>query len=65
MYPDDGKEKVCSVIEHKGSYGHEDDLLEIMGLLTDGESKHDDVVGFLSANNVFERIKKDYEACVK
>lgn len=34
----------CSVIEHDGSYGREQDLLEIMGLLTNEELKHDEVV---------------------
>ena len=44
-YPDI-KNKECSVIEHIGSYGHEQDLLEIMGLLTDGET--DDNYGKLA-----------------
>lgn len=57
-YPDI-KNKECSVIEHIGSYGHEQDLLEIMGLLTDGETD-DDVLGYLNAENVFERIRKHY-----
>ena len=38
-------EFVCSVIEHNGSYGRDDDKLELMGLLTKDESKCDDVVG--------------------
>ena len=59
------KIKECSVIEHDGSYGREQDLLEIMGLLTDKELQNDDVVGFLSAENVFERIKKHYEKAGK
>lgn len=53
--------QVCSVIEHYGSYGHKDDLLEIMGLLTEEEKEYDEVVGYLSAENVFNRIKKHYE----
>ena len=53
-------EKGCSVIEHYGSYGHNQDLLEIMGLLTPEESEHDSVVGGLSAENVFIRIRDDY-----
>lgn len=61
LYPADGIENKCSVIEHKFSYGHQQDLLEIMGLLTDEELKYDNVAGFLSAENVFERIKKDYK----
>ena len=55
----------CSVIEHEGSYGHSQDLLEIMGLLTEEESKYDEVVGYLSAENVFERIKNNYEKAGK
>lgn len=61
LYPADGIKRQCSVIEHSYSYGNEQDLLEIMGLLTDEEVEVDDVVGFLSAENVFKRIKKDYE----
>ena len=52
--------RVCSVILHSGSYGHEEGLLEIMGLLTDEESEWDSVVGYLSAVEVFERINKHY-----
>ena len=55
----------CSVIEHEGYYGHSQDLLEIMGLLTEEESKYDSVVGYLSAENVFERIKNNYEKAGK
>lgn len=53
--------RVCSVVEHLGSYGHTNDKLEIMGLLTDEESQYDEVVGYLSAENVFERIWKHYK----
>lgn len=59
-YPNDEK-TVCSAIEHNGSYGREDDKIEIMGLLTDEESKYDGVVGWLTAEEVFNRIKKHYE----
>ena len=55
----------CSVIEHYGSYGHLDDLLEIMGLLTEEESRDDDVLGHVSADEVFQRIKKHYEEHIK
>lgn len=55
------EECVCSVIEHNGSYGHDDDKIEIMGLLTDEEYEEDTVVGWLTANDVFDRIKKHYE----
>lgn len=47
---------VCSIIEHDGSYGHQGNLLEIMGLLTEKESECDDVVGWLTSDNVFNRI---------
>lgn len=55
------KNRVCDVICHQGSYGGEKGLLEIMGLLTEEEAEHDDVVGYLTAENVFNRIKNHYE----
>lgn len=61
LYPVEGIENRCSVIEHIYSYGHDKDLLEIMGLLTDEEVKHDSVVGYLSAENVFHRIYRDFK----
>ena len=50
----------CDVICHEYSYGGEDGLLEIMGLLTEEESEYDSVVGWLTADNVFARIYTDY-----
>jgi hypothetical protein len=49
---------VCSVIEHEFSYGREKDLLEIQGLMTEQEmeEEQDTVLGYLTADNVFERI---------
>lgn len=63
-YPSSSK-CVCSVIEHSFSYGAGNDLLEIMGLLTEQEKAEDvcddsAVKGYLSAENVFERISKHY-----
>ena len=58
--PNDGN--VCSVIEGMGTYGREQDLLEIMGLLTDEECKEDSVMGYLTAEDVFNRIKTHYES---
>lgn len=46
----------CSVIEHDYSYGNKRDLLEIMGLLTPEESAQDSVAGYLTADDVFNRI---------
>lgn len=59
-YPD-RENCVCSAIEHDGSYGRQADKIEIMGLLTDEESQYDDVVGWLTAEDVFNRIKTHYE----
>lgn len=50
--------RLVSAIEGSGTYGSEDDLLEIMGLLTEEEKKEDTVVGWLTAENVFNRIMK-------
>ena len=56
---------ICSVILHKGSYGHEVGLLEIMGLLTKQERRFDQVVGFLTAQQVFTRIKNHWNSTKK
>ena len=49
------------VIEHIGSYGEEDDLLEIQGGLTAKEYERDSVLGYLTAEEVFKRFKYCYE----
>jgi len=41
-----------------GTFGSQEDKIEIMGLLTDEEAEHDSVLGYLTAEEVFERIKK-------
>lgn len=53
----------CSVIEHDLSYGSRKDLLEIRGLMTEKEiqDEDDDVLGFLTAQDVFNRIEKHYK----
>ena len=62
VYPSHGaRNVVCSVIEYTGSFGARLDLLEIKGLLNPDERKFDLVVGFLTAENVFGRIKRDWE----
>lgn len=52
---------VCSVIYGWGSYGYDEGLIEIMGLLTPEEEECDDVRGYLTADDVFNRIKKHWE----
>ena len=52
--------RLISVIQGYGTYGENKDLLEIQGLLTNKERKLDGVAGYLSASNVFKRIKKNY-----
>jgi hypothetical protein len=53
-------ETVCSAICGKYSYGGLDNLIEIMGLLTDEEAEGDEVVGFLLPEEVFARIAAHY-----
>ena len=54
------KDVICDVICHQFSYGGNQGLLEIMGLLTNEEVKWDDVVGYLTAKDVFKRIVAHY-----
>ena len=49
---------VCDVICHEYSYGGKDGLLEIMGLVDEKKSGGDSVEGYLTADEVFERIAK-------
>ena len=56
VFYEDG-DRMISVIEGWGTYGVEDDLLEIMGLLEPGECD-DSVKGWLTAEDVFRRIQK-------
>lgn len=43
---------------HKGSYGYTDGLLEIAGSLVDIEKDGDSVVGYLTAQDVIDRIER-------
>lgn len=58
-YPSKENE-VCSVIQGKGSYGNAANLLEIRGLLTAKEGNNNSVLGWLTAENVFDRIKNHW-----
>lgn len=55
------EERICDVIQHCGSYGNQQDLLEIMGGLTEEEQEKDSVLGYLTAEEVFKRFKQCYE----
>ena len=53
-------ESICDAICHEHSYGHEEGFLEIMGLVNE-EEVGDTVEGWLTATDVFSRIKKDWK----
>ena len=55
-YYDHGKNLICDAICHSGSYGHEEGLLEIMGLTRNGDS----IEGRLTSEEVFDRISEDW-----
>lgn len=55
-------ECIVNAIEHYGSYGSDRDRLEIMGLLTPEEEECSPVLGHLTAEEVFERIRKHYNS---
>lgn len=52
---------LADAIQHDGSYGNRQDLLEIMGGLTAEEQLSDGVLGWLTAEEVFKRFKYCYE----
>lgn len=61
IYRPDG-ERLVSAVEGFGSHGfglrgEQGDLIEIMGLLTPEEEEYDSVRGWLTAEEVFGRIK--------
>lgn len=62
-YPQEGEGMKISVIEGLGTHGREQDRLEILGGFTPYERFYhgDSPIGFLRAENVFKRIKKDWE----
>ena len=61
IYSRDGTIRLCDCIEFCGSYGNEEDKLEIMGGLTEEENENDSVLGWLTAEEVFKRFKYCYE----
>lgn len=62
IYPNEkrNEETVCDVVIYNGSYGREQGLLEIMGLV-DKETVGDEVEGYLTAVDCFNRIYKHYK----
>ncbi len=60
IYPEDGARRVIDAVEFDGSYGSNEDLLEIMGLLTPEEQEADTVCGYLTAEDVFKRIERHH-----
>ncbi|MBR4432323.1 MAG: hypothetical protein IKS76_03865 [Paludibacteraceae bacterium] len=59
VYTQDG-ERLFDAICHYGSYGYHNGLLEIMGTIVDEDSDSDSVVGYLTADDVIDRIIKTY-----
>lgn len=47
---------LCDAVCHNFSYGNEDDLLEIMGVLTEEEAENDSVLGCLTPEEVAKRF---------
>lgn len=61
IYDEQIKHRLCDVIYHIGSYGFDQNQLEIMGALTNEENEDDSVLGYLTADEVFKRFKYCYE----
>lgn len=51
---------LCDAVYHNFSYGNENDLLEIMGGLTEEEAEEDSVLGYLTPEEVAERFEYCY-----
>lgn len=51
---------LCDAVCHRFSYGHEENLLEIMGALTEQESEEDSVKGHLTPEEVAKRFAYCY-----
>lgn len=48
-------------VEFSGSYGYEENLIEIQGAITLEELENDSVLGHLTAEEVFKRFKQCYQ----
>ena len=58
VYNEKGK-KLWDAICHRGSYGYENGLLEIYGNIVDEKKDGDEVVGWLTADDVIKRIERN------
>jgi hypothetical protein len=52
---------IWDAICHNGSYGYEQGLLEISGTLVNEEEDGDTVAGFLTSEDIVERIVRQYK----
>ena len=59
LLDEEGK-RIVTVVQGNYSYSGVNNKLEIMGLLTAEEEEHDSVVGWLTADEVYERIMNYY-----
>ena len=57
----DGLNYRGDAIEHWGSYGRDEDLLEIMGFDIDPKEWGDEVIGYLTAKQAFEFFKRAWD----
>jgi hypothetical protein len=53
-------EVLCDAVCHNFSYGNENDLLEIIGAVTEEECEFSDVLGFLTPEEVAKRFEYCY-----
>lgn len=60
VYPD-ADIWAISAVQHYGSYGAIDNLIEIMGGITPEEGRCNGVLGHLTAENVFKQIMKNHK----
>ena len=58
IVPEDGPAREWDAICQKCSYGYEQGLLEIMGTIVDEEKVGDTVEGYLTADDVIQRIEQ-------
>lgn len=57
---DENGDRLWDAICHFGSYGYRQGLLEIMGTIVNPFMDGDTVVGYLTANEVIDRIEEKY-----